>query len=115
MSSRRSSGSNRVESGVEPTRSQNITVSWRRSASLEAAAVTAEVGSEALRVAMASSSLRRWPTEVTPMLIRVFGGELRQHLGVDIIVAEHRYIALKSQIPQPGRYVHAVILASEER
>ena len=66
----RSSGSNRVDSGVEPTRSQNITVSCRRSASLEAADVTAEVGSEALSVAMASSSLRRWPTEVTPMLIR---------------------------------------------
>ena len=38
---------------------------------------------------------------------QVFGGELRQHLGADIIVAERRYIALKSQIPQPGRYVHA--------
>src|ERR1700730_3244585 len=32
MTSRRSSGSKRTESGVEPTRSQNITVSWRRSA-----------------------------------------------------------------------------------
>src|SRR6516162_9586940 len=29
---RRSSGSSRAESGVEPTKSQNITVSWRRSA-----------------------------------------------------------------------------------
>src|SRR5262249_40722552 len=44
---------------------------------------------------------------------RVFGGELRQHHGVDIIVAERRYIALKSQIPQPGRYVHAVILGQK--
>src|SRR5215469_12369957 len=32
MISRRSSGSSRDESGVEPTISQNITVSWRRSA-----------------------------------------------------------------------------------
>src|ERR671932_163898 len=32
MISRRSSGSRRAESAVEPTRSQNITVSWRRSA-----------------------------------------------------------------------------------
>src|SRR5215469_10061661 len=32
MTSRRSSGSSRVASAVEPTRSQNITVSWRRSA-----------------------------------------------------------------------------------
>jgi hypothetical protein len=44
---------------------------------------------------------------------QVFGGELRQHLGADIIVAERRYIALKSQIPQPGRYVHAVILGQK--
>src|SRR6516164_8477071 len=32
MTSRKSSGSIPVESAVEPTRSQNITVSWRRSA-----------------------------------------------------------------------------------
>src|SRR5215471_4991333 len=32
MISRMSSGSRRAESAVEPTRSQNITVSWRRSA-----------------------------------------------------------------------------------
>src|ERR1700693_2320790 len=32
MTSRKSSGSSRVASAVEPTRSQNITVRWRRSA-----------------------------------------------------------------------------------
>src|SRR5271165_5860016 len=32
MISRRSSGSSRADRAVEPTRSQNITVSWRRSA-----------------------------------------------------------------------------------
>src|SRR5215467_10698070 len=32
MTSRKSSGSSREASAVEPTRSQNITVSWRRSA-----------------------------------------------------------------------------------
>src|SRR5215468_5514110 len=32
MTSRKSSGSSRDDSGVEPTRSQNMTVSWRRSA-----------------------------------------------------------------------------------
>ena len=46
---------------------------------------------------------------------QVFGGQLRQHLAVDIIVAERRYIALKAQILQPRRYVHAVILRSEKR
>src|SRR5215467_12058919 len=33
MMPRRSSGSRRADSAVEPTRSQNMTVSWRRSAS----------------------------------------------------------------------------------
>ena len=32
MISRRSSGSMRAESAVEPTKSENITVTWRRSA-----------------------------------------------------------------------------------
>ena len=32
MTSRRSSGSIRAESAVDPTRSENITVTWRRSA-----------------------------------------------------------------------------------
>ena len=36
MTSRRSSGSSCVDSAVEPTRSQNITVMWRRSATLAA-------------------------------------------------------------------------------
>src|SRR5579863_10543113 len=40
MTSRRSSGSRRVESAVEPTRSQNITVSWRRSAAAPARAAS---------------------------------------------------------------------------
>ena len=38
MTSRKSSGSMRAESAVEPTRSENITVTWRRSA--EAAGVS---------------------------------------------------------------------------
>ena len=40
MTSRRSSRSIPVESAVDPTRSQNITVSWRRSASGAAAGAT---------------------------------------------------------------------------
>ena len=43
MTSRKSSGSIPVESAVDPTRSQNITVSWRRSAS-GAAATAAGAG-----------------------------------------------------------------------
>ena len=42
MTSRRSSGSIRAESAVEPTRSENITVTWRRSA--DASVVAANGG-----------------------------------------------------------------------
>ena len=54
MISRKSSGSSRAESAVEPTRSQNITVSWRRSAvssgrgAAGAAAATADAGALSL-------------------------------------------------------------------
>src|SRR5262245_24376545 len=48
MTRRRSSGSSWVERAVEPTRSQNITVSWRRSAST----VTGRGSSAACRVGL---------------------------------------------------------------
>ena len=41
--------------------------------------------------------------------------QLRQHLLIDLIVAEGRHILLEPQALQPRRYVHAVILGSEER
>jgi hypothetical protein len=49
MTSRMSSGSSRTDSAVEPTRSENITVSWRRSA----ASATGGIG-----VAAAGAPLR---------------------------------------------------------
>src|SRR5215472_9092402 len=92
MTSRKSSGSSRDDSSVEPTRSQNITVNCRRSAStptlpspvvpgtspgrgglgrgvpsIGRSAVLLDVGGAPLpRAAMASSILRRCPTDVTP-------------------------------------------------
>ena len=81
MTSRRSSGSMRAESAVEPTKSENITVTWRRSArssgcALRApdvlAALTDGVSLASLRrAAIASSSLSRCPTAVTPSSFRV--------------------------------------------
>ena len=68
MTSRRSSGSMRAESAVEPTRSENITVTWRRSAvSILAEAGGAEAAvsgvvvslSTIFRSAIARSSRRR--------------------------------------------------------
>ena len=64
----------RAESAVEPTRSENMTVTWRRSAvvSLDGGAIVsnaAEGASASLaerRSAIASSRTRRCPTIVTP-------------------------------------------------
>jgi hypothetical protein len=39
----------------------------------------------------------------------------RQHLPIDLVVAEGRHIALKARTLQPRLDVHAVILGSEER
>src|SRR6266851_3264116 len=51
MTSRKSSGSIPVESAVDPTRSQNITVNWRRSASGAAASAAGAAGLSACRKA----------------------------------------------------------------
>jgi hypothetical protein len=58
---------------------------------------------------------RRWPTEVTPMLIKSSDVKLRQHFAIDIVVAECRRVLFDPQPAQPKHYVHAVILGSEER
>src|SRR3954447_6030441 len=69
-SSRISSGSSRAESAVEPTRSTNITVSWRRSAPTAGSGASPGGAAPARRAAIASSSRRRWPTDVMPMSLR---------------------------------------------
>src|ERR1700730_15170477 len=70
MTSRRSSGSKRTESGVEPTRSQNMTVSWRRSApSARGAAAGGGAGGWVSSAAIARSIRLRWPS-TTPSFSR---------------------------------------------
>src|SRR5216684_1599033 len=70
MTSRRSSGSKRTDSGVEPTRSQNITVSWRRSAaSARGAAAGGGAGGWMSSAAIARSIRLRWPS-TTPSFSR---------------------------------------------
>src|SRR5499427_4083984 len=71
MTSRKSSGSSRAESSVEPTRSQNITVSCRRSASAgtTGAVWASGCGAGALSSAIALSMILRWPSR-TPIFSR---------------------------------------------
>src|SRR4029078_3100238 len=75
MTSRMSAASSVVESAREPTRSQNMIVSWRRvtvSIWADALAATATAGmplSMAWRLEIARNSLRRWPSR-TPNFSR---------------------------------------------
>ena len=68
MTSRRSSGSMRAESAVEPTRSENITVTWRRSAvSWGFGSVNAgcgDTGAAPASSAIAANILRRCPSDM---------------------------------------------------
>src|SRR5712691_6409342 len=71
MIARRSSGSKRADSAVEPTRSQNITVSWRRSAALPRDGVGSATGwgAGSPSAAIALSMILRWPRR-TPSFSR---------------------------------------------
>src|SRR6185437_9482356 len=81
MISRMSSGSRRADIAVDPARSQNSTVSWRRSAAawgewpVPAAAGTIMAGADSS--AIAASILRRCPTSVTPRSLRSSAVRLR--------------------------------------
>ena len=82
ITSRRSSGSRRAESAVEPTRSQNITVSCRRSASADAErALPMPAGTSGRSAAIASSNRRRCPTKPTPRSFRSSGVRLGNTLS----------------------------------
>ena len=48
-------------------------------------------------------------------LPEIFRCQLRQHLPIDLVVAEGRRIALKTQTLQSRLYIHAVISDSTER
>jgi hypothetical protein len=101
---------------VEPMRSQNITLSGRRSAVVSAGArfpvgllcgPASTVGVPSRRnAAIASSSWRRWPTEVTPKIPEVVGRQIGQELDTDVILAECRLVSFQPHVSQPVRDVH---------
>src|SRR5271163_2551083 len=95
MTWRMSSGSSRAESAVEPTRSQNMTVSWRRSA-----ASTDAVGSGAgaalegpASCAAAARIFRRCPTLAGDAdLLQIVGGDVGEDGRVDLVIRERRLV-----------------------
>jgi hypothetical protein len=104
-------GSSRADSAVDPTRSQNITVSCRRSAS--AGASTSRDAAVKTAAVPFSAERSNGGKELAPMADRgyadadqVVGRQLRQHLGVDIVVAERLLVLFEPQAVQPGCDVH---------
>ena len=117
MTSRRSSGSMRAESAVEPTRSENITVTWRRSArssgwalgALDAVVASTEgaLPLASLRsAAMASSSFTRCPSDGDAKLLQVLVRQARENRLVYVILAEDRLVLSEAKAPQPDHNVH---------
>ena len=109
----------RAESAVEPTRSENITVTWRRSArssggALGALDVVAASTEGALplaslrRAAMASSSFTPVPERCDAKLLQVLVRQARKNRLVYLVLAECRLILPEAQAPQPDHDVHLV-------
>ena len=113
MTSRISSGSSRVESVVEPTRSTNMTVSWRRSAWDGAVGPRQGAASSLIPTgggggpARASDRLEHdlARPQRQPELAQVGVGQLGQGPGRDLGVLKRRRVALQPQVAQPSRDV----------
>src|SRR5271166_3128900 len=96
MISRMSSGSRRAERAVEPTRSQNTTVIWRRCGHPERG--------DGVEKLAAVADLR------DADILQIIGRQPRQHRFVDRVVAKGWRVLLQPKVTQPGRDIHAAPL-----
>ena len=110
-------GSSRADSAVEPTRSQNMIVSWRRSARRAGPAADRPRlhGGLGAQRGDRLEKLAPMATKCHPEILEVLRRELRQHVPIDLVITQRLVVTLKTKAAQPYRYVHAVILGSEER
>src|SRR6516225_7672021 len=117
MTSRRSSGSMRADNAVDPTKSENITVTWRRSARSSGRALGALDGVAAStegclplaslrRTAMASNRLHTVTKRGDSKLLQVLVRQARENRLVYVILAEDRLILPEANAPQPDHNVH---------
>ena len=101
MTSRKSSGSMRAESAVEPTRSENITVTWRRSAASASGRTGAELKSVPIRGGGQTYN-RFEQTLAVPQrhakFFKVVVGQLGQNIRVDFVRAERGLILIKPKV-----------------
>ena len=104
----------RVESAVEPTRSENITVTWRRSAVSRGDVSIAEGASSggafalasAPKAAIASSSLQPVPNCCDAKLLQGLRRQAREDRFVNLVLAECRLVLSEAKAPQPNHNVH---------
>jgi hypothetical protein len=107
MTSRRSSGSIRAESAVDPTRSENITVTWRRSA------VSRAFGSFALSVFGASGgapgklcdSRQHYPPmpEEDADVLEVLIGQMTERGDTNAVLSEALPVLPETELLKPIR------------
>ena len=110
MTSRRSSGSIRAESAVEPTRSENITVTWRRSAVSRTAAVRRVLrrhpqvgGSNRLQLSNGRKHLAAMAERCNADLFEVLIGQVTQYREIDIVFGKALGILGQAELFEPVR------------
>ena len=107
----------RTDSAVEPTKSENITVTWRRSArssgemlgALDVVAASAEGALPALSACRRSDSFQEHPAvtdRTNADFLQVLLREARQDPLVYLVIAECRLVSFEAQAPQPTSDVH---------
>ena len=106
MTSRRSSGSIRAESAVEPTRSENITVTWRRSAVSEVfssinAAGCGDTGTFLPGFGNRFQQLLAMAERYDADVLEIVVGQLTQQLDVDVVGAENLGILRETDPAEP--------------
>src|SRR6516225_258627 len=100
MSSRRSSGSIRAESEVEPTRSENITVTCRRSAeSWVFGCASTAAASLVTGAAPVSSLMTAQHADVFEILI----GQITQYRDIDAVFSKALRILRQAELFEPVR------------
>ena len=98
----------RADSAVEPTKSENITVTWRRSARWLSTWSPRRRGLVACMFTECGNGLQyleprtKWKTQLTEMIFR----EVGQDALVYLVLAEYRLILFEAQAPQPNHHVH---------
>src|SRR6266852_341904 len=109
MTSRKSSGSRREDSSVEPVRSQNITVSCRRSDSAPTLPSPASGGGGREGAAEGGDGVEQPPAmanQADAEILQILGRQARQYPRVDLVRAERRLVLTEPKTAQPFRDIH---------